>query len=108
MANYRSSKQFRLEITWSSIFKVLIGVLLAFAAVKLRFVFEMIIVAILLSVVLYRIITWTCERGWPRWLGVLLATLALLLAIGGLFGLIIPMATRESSKLVSELPKLKE
>jgi hypothetical protein len=35
-----------------------------------------VIVAIFFAVVLYRIVTWACEKHMPRWVGLLLATLA--------------------------------
>lgn len=108
MENGKASRRLRLEITWATIFKLLLGVLIAYLAIKLWPVAELIAVSILVAVVLYRIVAWISSKGWPRWLGVLLATLALLLVIGGLFGLIIPMATSEIRKLASSLPKLQE
>jgi len=108
MESGRDSKQIKFEITWTSILKVLVGALLAFVAVKLWPVVELLTIAILLSVVLYRIVRWTSQRHWPRWTGILLATLALLLVIGGLLGLLIPMVVREASKVAAELPKMRD
>ncbi|HTL17769.1 MAG TPA: AI-2E family transporter, partial [Patescibacteria group bacterium] len=102
------ARRLRFEITWTTIFKVLIGVLIAFAAVKLWPVIQLLTISILLSVVLYRIVAWTCRKNWPRWTGIVLATMALLLVIASLFGLIIPMVSREASKLPTNLPKIQE
>lgn len=108
MENGKTSRQLQLDISWRTIFKVLLAILLAFAVVKLRLVFEILVVAILFSIVLYRIVAWALRRRWPKWVGVLLASLTLLLVIGGLFGLIVPMVSREASKVPEGLPKLKE
>jgi predicted PurR-regulated permease PerM len=98
----------RIEVTWRTIFKLLLGVLLGYAAVKLREVFELVIVAIFFAVVLYRIVTWACEKHMPRWVGLLLATLAMLLVIGGVLGAIVPMAVHQASTLTGNLPHLKQ
>jgi predicted PurR-regulated permease PerM len=108
MENAKLPRRMRVEITWATIFKVLAGVLIAYAALKLRPVIELIVVAILLSVVLYRVVTWACSLHWPRWIGILLATLAILLALAGFFGLLIPTAMREGSRLVAGFPKLQQ
>ena len=108
MEHGRAPKPVRLEITWATILKVLLAVLLAFCAVKLWPVVKLLVVAILLAVVLYRIVNWTCARQWPRWVGILFAIVALLLVIGGFFGLLAPAATREGSKIVADLPRIKQ
>src|SRR5437763_6580600 len=108
MQHGRAPKPVRLEITWATILKVLLGILFAFCAVKLWPVVKMLVVAILLAVVLYRIVSWSCRKHWPRWVGSLLAITALLLVIGGFFGLLVPTAAREASKIVAGFPKTKQ
>jgi predicted PurR-regulated permease PerM len=108
MEKNNHSRQMRLEITWMTIFKVLVGVLIAFIAVKLWPMLELLIVALLVSVVLYRIVSWLCDRNWPRWAGLLAATLAFLLVIGGFCGLIVPVVISQADAVARDLPKLKE
>ena len=98
----------QLEITWTTILKVLAGVLLAFCAVKLWRVVQLLVLATLISVVLYRVVSFLCSKRWPRWVGILAATLILLLAIGGFFGLLVPAASREASVIISGLPHLQQ
>ena len=102
------SSGLRVEISWKTIIKVLLGVLLAYVAIKLWPLFKLLAVAILLAVALYRIVSWVCSKGWPRWVGLLLASATLVVAVVGLFGLIGPMAIRQAVTLGKELPKLSE
>ncbi|HZR20313.1 MAG TPA: AI-2E family transporter [Verrucomicrobiae bacterium] len=108
MENGRAAKRVRFEITWPTIIKLLVGVLLGFIAVRVWPAVQLLTIAILVAVVLYRVVSWVCAKGWPRWLGLLLATLTLLAIIGALFGLIVPMVASEGSKLPGSLPKMKE
>src|SRR3954454_11577348 len=93
------SSRFRVEISWKTIIKVLLGVLLAYVAVKLWPLFKLLTVAILLAVPLHRIVSWVCGKGWPRWAGLLLASATLVVAVVGLFGLLGPMAFRQASAM---------
>jgi predicted PurR-regulated permease PerM len=65
----------RIEIGWKTIIKVLSGVLLTFVAIKLWPFCKLLIVSILLAVPLYRLALWICHKGWPRWAGLLVASL---------------------------------
>jgi predicted PurR-regulated permease PerM len=83
-------------------------VLLAFVAVKLWPLFKLLIVSILLAVPMYRLVLWACRRGWPRWAGILLASLALLVGVVGFGALVGPVVFSQASNLGKNLPKLKE
>ena len=102
------SSTVRIEITWKTILKVLLALLLVFVAIKLWPLFQLLIVSILLAVPLYRLVLWSCHHGWPRWSGVLLASLALVVAVVGLAALIGPLAFRQASDLGKNLPKLEQ
>jgi len=102
------SSGFRIEITWKTILKVLLGVLLAYVSVKLWPLFKLLVIAILLAVPLHRIVSWICAKGWPQWVGLLLASAILVGAIAGLFGVVGPMAYRQASAVGKDIPKLKE
>lgn len=101
-------RRFRLEITWGSIFRILAAVLLAYAAFRLWPLFKLLSLSILLAVALYPIVTWSVRRGWPRWVGLLLASMTLLVGIGAIFGLIGPIVYRQTASLAENLPKLQE
>jgi len=98
----------RLEIAWKTIIKVLAGILLAVVAVKLWPVFKLLIVSILLAVPLYRLVLWLCSKGWPRWAGLLVASLALVFAVVGLAAIIGPLAFKQASSFAKQLPKYRE
>ena len=108
MENGSKAKQLRLEIPWKTILKVLAGVLLAFVAIKLWPLIKLLIVATLLAVPLYRLVMWGCRKGWPRWAGLTLASLTLVLLVVGFAALAGPVAVRQASNLMKNLPKLEE
>lgn len=98
----------RVEIAWKTIIKVLLGILLAVVAVRLWPVCKLLIVAILLAVPLYRLVLWLCSKGWPRWSGLLAASLALVFAVVGFGALAGPLTLRQASSFSQDLPKLKD
>lgn len=98
----------RLEVTWGSIFRVLAGALIAYAAIRLWMIFKILILAILLAVALYPIVRWTARKGWPAWIGYLLATATLLVLVLGCFTLIGPIVFHQIAALGESLPKLRD
>jgi len=98
----------RIEIAWSTVIKLLLGVLLAYLANRLWPLFRMLIVSILLAVPLYRLVLLVCHRGWPRWASLLLASLALIFAVMGMAALVLPVAVRQASHLGQDLPHLRQ
>ncbi len=98
----------RLEVTWKSIFRLLLGALLTYIAILLWPIFKLLIMAILLAVALYPIVGWANRRGWPQWVGHILATLALLVAVVGCVAVLGPMLLHQMSFLSENLPRLRD
>jgi predicted PurR-regulated permease PerM len=98
----------RVQIAWSAVLKVLAGVVLAVVAVKLWPLCRLLIVASLLAVPLYRLVLWLCRKGWPRWAGLLAASLALIFAVLGLAALAGPVAVNQVGSLGKTIPKLEQ
>jgi predicted PurR-regulated permease PerM len=97
-----------LEITWKSVMRILLGVLLAYLAVLLWPILKMLILAILIAVTLYPLVTWAGRKGWPRWVGVLVASATLLGAVAGCLAIIAPVALSQAASLSENLPKVRE
>ncbi len=108
MERGRKESEVRVEVPWKTIIKILAGVLLAFVAIKLWPLCKLLIVSILLAVPLYRLVLWGCQKGWPRWAGLLTASLALVLVIVGFSALVGPLLLQQASHLGKNLPKLKD
>jgi len=102
------STQARFDITWKSLFRILALVLLALAAYKLRTFLKMLLMAVLIAVALYPIVGWARGRGWPRWVGLVLANGLLLLLVLGIIGVIAPVIVVQARSVVQELPKFRE
>ncbi len=62
-------------------FNLLLGVLLVLRRKALADVPASGVISIFVSTMLYRIVAWLCAKNWPRWAGILVATLTLLLVI---------------------------
>ncbi len=98
----------RIEIPWSTIVKMVLAVSLAFVAIKLWPLFQLLVVSVLLVVPLYQLVLWVCRKGWPRWAGLLLASLALVFAVLGMAALAGPIAVKEVGNLGKDIPKLEK
>jgi predicted PurR-regulated permease PerM len=97
-----------LEITWKSVMRVLLGVLLAYLAVVLWPVIKMLILAILIAVALYPLVRRVEHKGWPRWAGVLVASATLVGVVVGCLATVAPVALRQAASLSENLPKVRE
>ena len=86
-------------------FRIMLAVLLGYALLRVWPILKLLVVAILIATALYTIVRWTLLRGWPRWLGLLLATLILLLIVATCFGLIGPLVYQQAARLSQNLPK---
>lgn len=104
----RIVRQVRVEISWKSIFRVLLAGLAAYTAILLWPVFKLLVLAILIAVALYPIVRWVRRRGWPEWLGLLLASATLLVVVVGCFAIIAPLVFRQVTVLSENLPKVRE
>jgi predicted PurR-regulated permease PerM len=98
----------QLEITWKSVLRLLLGVLLAYVAMLLWPICKLLVQAILIAVALYPMVRWAVRKGWPRWAGLLLASATLLVIVVGCLAIIAPMAFRQMGTLGENLPKLRE
>lgn len=73
MSNDPPGPALRITVTWATLFKILLAVLLAFAALKLWPLVGILILALLIAITFWPVMRWTAARGWPKWTGVLIA-----------------------------------
>ena len=98
----------QLEITWKSVLRILLGVLLAYVAVLLWPIARMLVLAILIAVALSPLVRWARRKGWPRWAGVLLASATLLVVVIGCCAVIGPVVFRQATSLSENLSKVRQ
>ena len=108
MSDNPTTHKVSLEITWKSVFRVLLGVLVAYLAVLLWPILKMLILAILIAVALFPLVRWVEHKGWPRWVGVWGASMTLLAVVAGCLVVIGPVALRQAATLSENLPALRE
>jgi predicted PurR-regulated permease PerM len=102
------TQRVQVEVTWGSILRLLVAVLLAYAAFLLWPIFKLLVLAILIAVAVYPIVRWAERRGLPRWAGVVLASAALLVVVVGFFAIIAPMVFHQMDALAESLPGLRD
>jgi predicted PurR-regulated permease PerM len=98
----------QIDISWVSIFRVLVGVLLAYTAILLWPIFKLLTLAVLIAVALNPIVRWADRRKLPRWVGLLFATVTLLVVVVSCFAVIAPMVFHQMATLGESLPRLRE
>ena len=103
-------KPSRLEITvsWTTLLQVFLACLLAYLAIRLWPLAELLLLALLISMAFRPLMIWTEKHRWPKWAGVLVAAV-LLLGSTSLFVFILsPKIGSEGAAFVKELPALKD
>jgi len=101
-------RRIELSVTWSAIFKVLAALLLAYVAVRLWPLIELVILALLIAIPFFPLLLWTEKHGWPHWSGVLLCALILFGLTLLFFGLLVPTTISEGADVIGRLPSLKQ
>lgn len=97
----------RLRISWSAIFKLLAGFLIACLALRLWPLIELLLLALLLAVTLAPLLRWAEGKQWPHWAAVLLCALVLIGTTLLIVALVLPLAITQAGALIAYLPHLK-
>jgi predicted PurR-regulated permease PerM len=97
-----------MTISWRTILKVLSAIVLSFVAFELRYLCADLLLALIISITLWPVVSWSRRHHWPEWISVTCTTLILLGAIALGLGLLIPTVTHQAAALVESLPKLKD
>ena len=96
-----------LRITFKTMAKLGIGILLAYGAHRLWPLLLLLLLASLLAVTLQPILKWLQRRGLPRWGGLGLIILALLSSFIVFFAIIIPSIVNQVADVATAIPQLK-
>jgi predicted PurR-regulated permease PerM len=106
--NRRAEHTVRIEVTWGSIFRVLLGLLLSAILIALWPMIELLVLAILIAVALYPFIRAAEARGFSRGFGLLIASALLLAFSVGFFVFLGPMLLKQTASAIDNVPQLKE
>ena len=103
-----SPKRSRLEITisWATLLKIALACLLAYLAVRLWRLAELLILALMIAVALQPLIQWTKSHHWPKWVGVFLGAFLLLGSTVLFVVILVPTIGSEGTEFVKQLPDL--
>ena len=97
----------KITVTWGTLFKILAAVLLAFAAFKLWPLVEVLLLGLLIAITFWPLLRWTAARGWPKWSGVLIATLLVSSFVVFFLGVLIPAMGDQAAGVIKNLPEFK-
>jgi predicted PurR-regulated permease PerM len=98
----------RIDITWLSLFRVFLAILLVGILITLWPMIELFILAILIAVSLYPLVRWAESKNLPRWIGLVSASALLLITSVGFFAFWGPMLLKQTGAAVENVPQLKE
>jgi predicted PurR-regulated permease PerM len=108
MSHEPSGPTVRITVTWATLFKILLAVLLAFVALKLWPLVEILILGLLIAITFWPVMRWTAARGWPKWTGVLIAAVLLLGFVVVFVLVLIPALGEQATAVIKSLPVFKE
>ena len=98
----------KFTVSWATLLKIPAVVLLAFVAMKLWPLAEILILGLLIAITFWPVLRWTVARGWPRWSGVLIAALLVSGFVVFFLGVLIPAVGNQATGLIRNLPAFKE
>src|SRR4051812_5576625 len=106
----KGSKDSRTEFTvsWGTLIKLFVAVVLGLAAFRLWRLAELLLLALLIAIAFGPFIQWTRRHHWPKWLGVLSVAFILLGSTAALLVLLVPTIATESTGFVEKLPNYKQ
>jgi predicted PurR-regulated permease PerM len=99
-----------LEITfsWTTLLKVFLACVLAYLAIRLWRLAELLFLALLIAIAFRPLIKWSEKHRWPKWAGLLVAALLLLGSTALFVVILVPTVASEGATFVKELPALKD
>ena len=107
MDNEDESRPCDLNISWSTIFKVLAGILIVLAILRIARFLELIALSALLGIALRPVFNWAAQRGWPKWIGVWLCAMILFGAAAVVLATVVPLAATEGAQAIQHIPEYK-
>lgn len=103
-----SPPQVEVTISWKTILKVLTGCLLAYLAMRLFPLLELLFLALLIAITLSPIVGWTRRQGWPDRSGVSISALVLSIAVTLFAGILVPTIVSQVGEMITRLPNVEK
>jgi predicted PurR-regulated permease PerM len=100
----------RTEVTvsWGTIFKVFSAFLLAYLAIRLWRLAELLLLALLIAIAFRPLVLWTRRRNWPNWTNSVMAAIILFGSTGLITFLIVPTIGEQGTLFIKKLPEFRE
>jgi predicted PurR-regulated permease PerM len=93
-------------ILWTSIGVILLGAVLIYVAVRIRFIWLPIVLAVGVAIILTPLVRLLTARGWPRVLATVFAFVGSGGVLAGFGALVLPIVGEQAAKFSSDLPEL--
>jgi predicted PurR-regulated permease PerM len=106
--NEPQRSQVEIVLPWRTIGKVLLACLLAFLAVRLWKLGELLLLALLIAIAFQPLFHWTRKHGWPHWTSVLVCGLFLFGSTALIIGLLVPTISDQTSALAKKMPGFRD
>jgi predicted PurR-regulated permease PerM len=97
-----------LEITvsWTTLLKIFLACLLAYLAIRLWRLTELLLLALMVAIAFQPLIQWTKSHRWPKWIGVFLSAFVLLGSTTLFVIILVPTIGTQGTEFVKQLPSL--
>jgi predicted PurR-regulated permease PerM len=96
------------SVSWISLGRIVLAIAAVCLLIMLGKLFELLFLSTLLALALHQIVLAVVRRGGPRWAGVSVATLIVLVFFTLVVGLLLPMLAKQGSALVNHLPDIQK
>lgn len=94
-------------IAWSTLLKLGCAALGVYLVIRIWPLAELLLLSLVVAIAFVPLTKWCAKKGWPKWVGVLLAALILFGSTALFVVLLAPTISREGAAFVKELPALK-
>jgi predicted PurR-regulated permease PerM len=101
-------RQIHLKIPWSTLFKVMLAIVVAFAFWRVYPLLISLLFALLIALTLQPLFSWLVKWHAPRWMATTICAVLVFSVVGVFVGLLVPAVAMQGSELTQKLPALKE
>jgi predicted PurR-regulated permease PerM len=101
-------REVEFTISWRTIAKLLLAILLAYLLVKLWPLIELLLLALLIAIAFNPLVQWIRKHHWPHWAAVLMSAAILFGFVVLLVTILIPTFTGQGGNLIQSLPSLRD
>src|SRR4051794_5905672 len=103
-----SPAQCTFTVSWGTLLKIGVAGLLGYLAIRLWRFEELLLLSLIIAIAFRPMLRWFEKRNFPKWTGVLAASLLLFGLTAVLIGILIPTVGNQGMRFVKDLPRFRD